>query len=91
MRTDKSELGEGGRGQRTRSCELHTGILQCRGARVWHGLDELSHGLNMNTVISETLFFQSIVIVPFASTENIHGAKKLLLMLKAVHIYNCRV
>lgn len=90
MRTDKNELGEGERGQRTGSCELHTGILQCRGARVWHGLDELSHGLNTNTAISETLSSPSIVIGLFASFENIHrGKKKRSLMLKAVHIYNC--
>lgn len=83
MRTDKNELGEGERGQRTGSCELHTGILQCRGARVWHGLDELSHGLNMNTAISETLASQSIVIGLFTSTENIHGAKKMITNVKS--------
>lgn len=38
--SDKKGLGEGERGQRPGSCELHTGILQLRGARVWHGLDE---------------------------------------------------
>lgn len=75
MRTDKNELGEGERGQRTRSCELHTGILQCRGARVWHGLDELSNGLNMNTAISETSSSQSIVIVLFASSKTFMGQK----------------
>lgn len=48
----KNELGEGEPGQWPRSCELHTGILQCRQARVWHGLDELSQGLNMNTAVS---------------------------------------
>lgn len=45
--SDKKGLGGGERGQRSRSCELHTGILQLRGARVWQGLDELGQALNI--------------------------------------------
>lgn len=48
---NKKKVGEGERGQWPGSCELHTGILQLRGARVWHRLDELSQAPNMNTAV----------------------------------------
>lgn len=49
---DKKGLGEGERGQWPGSCELHTGILQLREARVWQGLDGLSQARNINTAVS---------------------------------------